>query len=76
MSDGIVLPFRRPARVGGPPVPRPRAHAGLAIVLQVVGGHVELLCDQIKLVMPPEMARELAQDMLELADDAEAQRGG
>jgi hypothetical protein len=75
VSDGIVLPFRRPARLGGPPVPRPRPHAGLAIVLQVVGGNVELLCDRVKLVMPPEMARELAQDMLELADDAEEHRG-
>jgi hypothetical protein len=75
VTDGIVLPFRRPARLGGPPVPRPRPHAGLALVLQVVNGNVELLCDQVKLVIPPDMARELAQDMLELADDAEAQRG-
>lgn len=66
MSGGIVIPFR----------PRPRAHPGLAIVLQVVDGKVELLCDQVKLVMPPEMARDLALDMIELAGDAEGGRDG
>lgn len=76
MSDGIVLPFRRPARPGGPPVPRPRPHQGLGLVLQVVGGHVELLCDGFKLVLPPDMAREIGEELRELADDAEAQRGG
>jgi hypothetical protein len=75
VSDGIVLPFRRPAASGGAAVPPTRAHAGLAVVLQVVDGRVEFLCDQIKLVMPPDMARELGQDMIELADNAEGRRG-
>jgi hypothetical protein len=74
MSEGIVLPFRRPKHAGGPSVPRP--HAGLAIVLQVVDGQVELLCGQVKLVMAPADAREVAQELLELADDADGGRHG
>lgn len=75
MSGGIVLPFRRPERRAGAPVPRARAHGGLAVVLQVRGETVELLADGWKLVMPPAMARALADDLLELADDAEVRRG-
>jgi hypothetical protein len=74
VSDATVIPFRRPVRRGGPPVPRPRPHKGAAIVLQVAGADVVFMADDVELTLTPEQARDLANDLLELADDAEARR--
>lgn len=73
-GGGIVLPFRRPAARparGTPVPPRPRSHRGAAIVLQVTGPDVVLLADDVELTLTPAQARSLADDLLELADDAE-----
>ena len=77
MSGGHVIPFRRPARTFGTsvPLPRPRPQKGGAVVLQVSGADVVLTADDVELVLTPDQARALAQDLLELADDAEDRRG-
>ena len=75
MSGGQLIPFRRPVRAAGTPVPRPRPVNGGAIVVQVTGPDVVVLADDVELELTPDQARELAQELLDLADDAESCRG-
>jgi hypothetical protein len=71
---GDLVTFRRPPR-------RERSSAtpggkirvtGFAVALQASPGAVSLVTDHIELGLTPAEARELANDLLELADDAEA----
>lgn len=79
MSESNVISLAR-ARIrrangGGSPVPPHRPHKGAAIVVQVRSGDVDLIINNDGCTLTPAQARELAQDLLELADDAESRRG-
>jgi ABC-type branched-subunit amino acid transport system ATPase component len=69
-----VVPFRRPARrERASTVPGGKLRVtGFAVALQASPGAVSLVTDHVELGLTPDEARELARDLLELADDAEA----
>jgi hypothetical protein len=69
-----VVPFRAPPkrqRVSTIPGGKLRV-TGFAVALQASPGAVSLVTDHVELGLTPAEARELARDLLELADDAEA----
>jgi len=69
-----VVPFARPVRrerATRTPEGKLRV-TGFAVALQARPGAVSLVTDHIELGLTPAEARELARDLLELADDAEA----
>lgn len=78
MNGGNVIPFRRPAPKAGAPVPaapgRIRAK-GFAICLEASQGAVCMVVGDTELWLDPAQAREMGNDLLELADDAEGRRG-
>lgn len=68
-----VVPFRRSARrerVSTIPGGKLRI-IGFAVSLQARPGAVFLVTDHVELGLSPEQARELAHDLLDLADDAD-----
>jgi hypothetical protein len=65
--SAIISPFRRPQRQP----PRRGASAGIALTLQARHGSVTLTADDLELGLSAAEARELARDLLELADDAD-----
>jgi hypothetical protein len=60
--SATILPFKRPLRRQ---LPRP------TVVLCARAGTVTLATDDLELGLSPAQARELARDLLELADDAD-----
>jgi hypothetical protein len=72
---GDVVTFRRPARreraVSVPSTGKLRV-TGFAVALQASPGAVSFITDHVELGLTPAEARELANDLLELADDADA----
>ena len=71
---GELVTFRRPARrERSTPAPAGKLRVtGFAVALQASPGAVSLVTDHVELGLTPAEARELARDLLELADDAEA----
>lgn len=68
-----VVPFRRraqPERVSTIPGGKYRV-TGFAIALQARADAVFLVTDHVELGLTPAQARDLAADLLELADDAD-----
>jgi hypothetical protein len=68
---GTVHAFRRPPKRSTVPGDKRRV-VGFAVALQARQDAVFLVTDHVELGLSPAEARELARDLLELADDAEA----
>lgn len=72
---GEVIPIRRPRQRKERITPSGvRRVTGFAIALEARPGAVFLIADDIELGLSPEQARALAEDLGELADDAEARK--
>lgn len=70
---GEVIPIRRPRQRKERVTPAGvRRVTGFAVSLEARPGGVFLIADDIELGLTPEQARSLADDLDELADDAEA----
>lgn len=78
MSGDNVIPFRRrpPPALGTPAPGRQRVRVGLALSLTARPGAVSIVIGDTELWLDPAQARELGNDLTELADDAEVPRGG
>ena len=77
MSTGNVIPFRRKPVAVGTPVPgRQRSKVGLALALSARPGAVSIVIGDVELWLDPGQARELGNDLVELAADAEGGRRG
>ncbi|MEO7034012.1 MAG: hypothetical protein ABI548_09020 [Polyangiaceae bacterium] len=69
---GKLLPFVRPRQnAGGPSGPRASA---VSVALEVLPGFVVFLADDLEVGFTPDQARDLASDLVECAEDAEAGR--
>lgn len=68
--SGTVVPFRRPSRK-----PAAQQPGAVAVTLWVSDGDVVLGLDGLEVDLSPAQALELANDLRELAADAEAGRG-
>jgi hypothetical protein len=72
-----VIPFRRRSLASGTPAPgRQRIRLGLAIALAAQPGAVSIVIGDTELWLDPAQARELGNDLTELADDADGGRRG
>lgn len=76
MSDGNVIPFRRRPAAPGTPAPKQRVKLGLALALSAQPGAVSIVVGDTELWLDPAQARELGNDLVELADDADGGRHG
>lgn len=74
--SGNVIPFRpRKPRAVVPPAPGKRRRLGFAISLTAHAGAVSVVVGDTELWLDPVQARELGNDLVGLADDAEGRRG-